>query len=300
LLVEHMGEVIRRPLLVAIEVAWRWLFGIPFLIVCWKQAQQILLAFPLESSGFNSIDTQNPWVATSQIAGVVSYYEPHVVQVLRWLLPVAALTWIVISGFGRGLLLTRLESSREKSHSSVRWRFRPFTVTMLQAAWLCLLAVTLWAWLRAMHWVAATHIPEVGEPDLIGYAIWSILIGLAFFTAWALMSWAVSIAPLIAVLEERSALSALGQSFRLGGPFSSKLAEINLVMGIVKLALLVVALVFSAAPLPFSDELGASAMHMVWTASVVFFLIANDYFQVVRLKAFLEFWKVYRGVENYW
>ena len=299
LLVEHMGEVIRRPLLITIEIAWRWLFGIPILMVCWKQAQQILAAFPLESSGFNAIDTQNPWVATGQIAGVVSYYEPHVAPVLRWLLPVAALTWVLISGLGRGLLLTRLEPSREESNFPVRRPFRPLTVMILQAAWLCLLTITLWAWLLAMHWVAATHIPETGEPDLIGYAIWAILIGLAFFTAWALASWTVSIAPLISVMEKRSAISALGRGLRLGKAFSSKLAEINLVMGIVKLALLVVALVFSAAPLPFSDELGASAMHMVWAASAVFFLVANDYFQVVRLRAFAEFWKVYRGPEEY-
>ena len=68
LLVEHMGEVFRRPSLIAIEVGWRWLFGIPFLLVCWQQAQQILAAFPLESSGFNSLDTQNPWVAAVQLA----------------------------------------------------------------------------------------------------------------------------------------------------------------------------------------------------------------------------------------
>ena len=51
LLVEHMGDVFRRPSLVAIEIAWRWLFGISFLFVCWTQGQQILAAFPLESSG---------------------------------------------------------------------------------------------------------------------------------------------------------------------------------------------------------------------------------------------------------
>ncbi len=291
LLVEHMGEIVRRPLLVAIEIGWRWLFGIPFLLICWKQAQQILAVYPLESSGFNSINIQNPWLATSQIAGVVSYYEPHIVPVLRWLLPAEAFAWIVFSGLGRGLLLTLLETRREKSDSSTRQPFRPFTVMILQAAWLGLLAITLWGWLGAMHWVAESHIPASGEPDLVGYAIWAIVLGLAFFTLWALTSWTVSVAPLIAVFEKRSALSALGQSFRLGKPFSSKLAEISLVMGIVKLALLVVAMVFSAAPLPFSDQLGASAMHTVWAASALFFLVANDYFHVVRLKAFEEFWE---------
>jgi len=99
----------------------------------------------------------------------------------------------------------------------------------------------------------------------------------------------------LALLENRSALSALCQSFRLGKAFSGKLAEINLVLGIVKLALFVVAMVFSAAPLPFSDELGPGALHCVWAASAVFFLVADDFFQVVRLKAFLEFWRFYRG-----
>ena len=77
--------------------------------------------------------------------------------------------------------------------------------------------------------------------------------------------------------------------------FSSKLAETNLVMGIVKLMLIVLAMVFSAAPLPFSDELGPDALHVVWAASIVFYLVANDYFHVVRLKGFIEFWRIYRS-----
>ena len=58
-------------------------------------------------------------------------------------------------------------------------------------------------------------------------------------------------------------LSGLGQALTLGKGFTGKLAEINLVLGIAKLALLVVAMVFSAAPLPFSDELGPGAMRAV-------------------------------------
>jgi hypothetical protein len=290
LLVEHMGSVLHRPALMAVEIGWRWLFGIPFLLVCSNQAQKILAAYPLESSGFNSIDTQNPWVAATQIVHVWSFYEPHALVVLRWLLPVAAIAWVIISGLGRGLLLSRLESN-----SARRLPFRPLTTISLQAAWLFLLAAIFWGWLRAIGWAAATHISIVGEPDLIGYFIWAIFLTLGFFTAWALISWTVSIAPFLALCEQRSALSALRESLRLGKSFTSKLAEINLVLGIVKLALLVVAMVFSAAPLPFSDELGPQAMHLVWAASGVFFLVADDFFQVVRLKAFLEFWRFYRG-----
>ena len=206
---------------------------------------------------------------------------------MRWLLPVAALAWVVVSGLGRNFLLMRMEP---------RVAFRPVTMILLQAAWLALFGLTVWGWLCSMQWAAATHISAGAEPDLVGYFIWTIFLALGFFTVFALTSWVLTIAPILVLLERRrSALSALGQALRLGKAFSSKLAEINLVLGIVKLALLVVAMVFSAAPLPFSDELGPGAMHLVAAASALFFLVANDFFQVVRLKAFVEFTRIFRG-----
>jgi hypothetical protein len=286
LLVEHMSGVFRRPSLVAIEIAWRWLFGIPFLLVCWHEGQQILAAFPLESSGAGSLDTQNPWVAAIQLSNAAGFYEPHVFSVLRWLLPASALTWVIVSGVGRNFLLMRMEN---------RVVFRPVTMIVLQAGWLALFGLALWGWIGAMEWAAATHITAGAEPDLVGYFIWTIFLGLGFFTVFALTSWVLTIAPILVVLEKRSALSSLREALSLGRGFSSKLAEINLVLGIVKLALLVVAMVFSAAPLPFSDELGPSAMHLVAAASGLFFLVANDFFQVVRLKAFVEFTRIFRG-----
>jgi len=284
-LVGQMGWVFSRPGLVALEIAWRWIFGIPFLFVCWHQAEKILVLLPLEESGLTSIDPQNPWVAAVQLAHVVSLYQPYVISVLGWLLPAAALAWVVVSGFGRSLVLRRLDPLAV---------FRPMRLVVLQGAWLALFCLTCWGWLRSMQWVAATHLANPGEPDLVGYAIWLIFLSLGFFTAWALLSWPLAIAPLLALLEDRSAPSSLGRSLRLGKTFSGKLVEINLVMGIVKLALLVLAMVLSAAPLPFVDELGADALHVVWGLAALFFLVASDYFQVVRLKGFVEFWKMFR------
>jgi hypothetical protein len=287
LLVEHMSDVVRRPSLVAIEIAWRWLFGIPFLFICWQQLQRILAANPLETAAASSIDTQNPWVAAVQLSNVAAFYEPHIGAVLRWLLPAAALAWMIVSGVGRNLLMMRMEPGVA---------FRPVAMILLRGAWLALLGLTLWGWLACMHWAAATHIAGAGEPDLVGYFIWAISLSLGFFTAFALTSWAVTIAPILFLLERRhSVLSSLAESLMLGKAFTSKLAEINLVLGIVKLALLVVAMVFSAAPLPFIDELGTGAMHFVVAASGLFFLVADDFFQVVRLKAFVEFRKIFRG-----
>ena len=288
-LVGQMGWVFARPSLTAIEVAWRWTIGIPFVVVVLFEAIKILIALPPASSGLSSLDPQNPWVAAVQLSNAWALYQPHIHQVMRWLLPVAALAWIVVSALGRSLLLKRMEPSL---------RFRPFSMLLLQTAWLALFLFTVWGWLHSIAWVASTTITPAAEPDLIGYSMGLIFLSLGFFTAWALVSWAVSIAPLVMLLENRSPLSALGQSLRLGKPMTAKLIEINLVMGIVKLALIVLAMVLSAAPLPFSDHLGTDALHVVWAAATILFFVASDYFQVVRLKGFVEFWKMFRGRES--
>jgi hypothetical protein len=289
-LVGQMGWVFSRPWLTAIEVGWRWIFGIPFLVVCWMQAQHILSVLPLESTGLTAIDAQNPWVAVVQLARAWALYKPHLSGVLVWLTPVAALAWVVVSGLGRSAVLKRIDPAL-----AARSPFRPLQMMVLQTAWLALLSTTWWAWFSSMEWVAATHITASAEPDLVGYACWAIFLALGFFTAWALVSWALSIAPLVMLLEGCNPVQALMRSLQLGKAFTGKLIEINLVMGIVNLALIVLAMVLSAAPLPFSDQLGGDALHWIDALAVVFYLVASDYFQIVRLKGFVEFWKMFRG-----
>jgi len=285
-LVDQMGWVFRRPWLTALEIAWRWIFGLPFLWICWQQVQRLLTLLPPTSTGLSDLNTQNPWIGAVQMADVWARYAPHVATVLQWFVPAAAFAWVVISGMGRAVVLARLEPGA---------RLRPLGLMFLQAAWLVLLGAVFWAWYRSIQWTAATHISATGEADLVGYSMWAIFLSLGFFTLWALISWPFAIAPMLMVLERRNVWSAFGASFRLGRPFTGKLMEINLVMGIVKIALIVLAMVFSAAPLPFSDALGSSALHVVWVGASVFYLIASDYFQVVRIKSFVEFWRTYRG-----
>ena len=285
-LVDQMGWVFARPSITAIEVAWRWVFGVPFLLVCWAHLQRILVALPPESAGVTGIDSQNPWVAAAQLSNVWARYEPYINHELRWLAPAAVGAWIVVSSLGRSLVLKRLEPGI---------RFRPLSMLFLQAAWTGLLAATCWGWFRSIAWVAATHITVDAEPDLVGYSMWVIFLTLAFFTLWALINWALSIAPLLVLLEGISPFAALVCSVKLGKTFTGKLIEISMVMGIVNLALVVLAMVFSAAPLPFSDQLGSDALHAVWAAATVFYLVASDYFQVVRLKSCVEFWHAFRG-----
>jgi len=285
-LVGQMSWVFLRPSLTLLEVAWRWLAGIPILIACWIAAERILAAVPLDAAGLSDLNLQNPWLAAVQLADAWVQYRPHVMAVLPAIAIPSALGWVVVSGLGRNLVLRRMEP---------RLPMRPVAQIVLQAAWLAALLALCWGWFQSLDWAAATHISSTAEPDLVGYFVWVIFLSLGFFTVWALVSWFVSIAPLLVLLEDRSPVSALIESLRLGKTFTSKLVEINLVMGIVKLCLLVLAMVFSAVLLPFSDEVGASALHLDWIVVSIAYCVASDYFQVVRLKAFVEFWRMFRS-----
>ena len=284
-LVDQMSWVFRRPALVGLEIAWRWVIGLPLLWLCWQQGRKILAALPPESTGLTNLDTQSPWTAALQLADIWARYEPRIVAALAWLVPLAALGWAVASGVGRAVVLKRMEPEL---------RFRPVAMCGLQVAWILLFAGVISCWFRSMQWVADTHVTAGGEPDLVGYCMWAIFLSLGFFTLWAVINWPLAIAPMLMLLEKRSPVSAFFESFRLGRVFTGKLMEINLVMGIVKLALIVVAMVFSAAPLPFSDELGPDAMHVVYAGATLFYLVASDYFHVVKLKSFVELWRTFR------
>jgi hypothetical protein len=285
-MVDQMGWVWKRPWLSVMEIAWRWAVGIPFLLLAQRQMNHVFSVLPLELSGWNEVDGQNPWVAVRQIDVIVDKYEPIVYAAFHWLLPLGVVAWIVFSGVGRALVLKVLEPGS---------KFRPIPFIVVQTVWVALLTATLWFWFRVMQWVAWTHIQQPVEAELVGYAQWLIFFSLGIFSLWAVISWPPAVAPILVLKEDRGALSALGASFRLGKKFTNQLLEIGLVMGIVKLALIVLTMVFSAAPLPFSDQLGPEALHVVTMAAIVFFFVASDYFHVVRLKAMVEFWRTYRG-----
>ncbi len=285
-LVDQMGWMLRHPAVVAAEVGWRWLFGIPFLLVCRSRLGHILRCSRRRNRALATSILRIRGSRLGAFSRAVMKYDPLIAHELRWLVPIAAVAWIVVSGLGRSFVFRLMQPGL---------RFRPLAMMALQTVWLILFGGICWGWYRSVAWAASTHFPANSEPDLIGLAIWLIFLSLGFFTLWALVGWIVSVAPVLMLMEGGSAVSALGMTTRLGKTFTSELFEIGMVMGIVNLALMVVAMVLSAAPLPFSDQLGGDALHVVWAGAAVFYLVAHDYFQLVRLKCFVQFWKIFRG-----
>jgi hypothetical protein len=170
---------------------------------------------------------------------------------------------------------------------------------VLQGLWMAALLGCLLLWYRCVGWAAATYITAGVQPDLVAYLCWLIFISLGLYVLWAMLSWTLAMAPVLLFLDQQvhagATIRALLRSFSLGKVLSGKLMEVSLVLAIVKIMLIVLDMVFSAAPLPFADEFGPDALHVLYVVIAIAFLIGNDYFQVVRVRSSVALWRHYGG-----
>ena len=285
-LVHTLGDCWSRRSLIALEIGWRWLFGAPALLLLYYEGARILAATAsqLEATGIEQFPLQDPMRGAVMVADAFAILKPPVLQTALWLLPLLAVGWSIASGIGRNLVLRRYDPALPK---------KPLQLVVLQLLRIAALGGTFVGWFVAIHW-AANYSLSGGEPNFVLYCALVICLSLGIFTLWALLSWIFSIAPLLVLLENRGIASSLYRSVRLG-PLKGKLVEVNLVMGIIKLALIVLAMVFSATPLPFESVMQGSPLYIWWAGVSVLYLVASDFFQVARLVAFVQFWRLWRG-----
>jgi hypothetical protein len=285
-LVHLLGACVRQPKLLLIELTWRWIFGMPALAICYYQATVLVARTPLPPGGFDNFSLTDPNAAALAFSNASAALLPQLQQLFLWLGPLLAVGWAFSSGIGRSVLLRHMVPGSFPE---------PGTLIGLQFLRIAALAATGIAWFQSLHWAARETLSQSGpqtdfSPNLVGYFAWVIGLSLATFTLWALASWVFSIAPLIAVLEKRTLLSSLARSLRLGR-LTPKLIEVNFVLGIVKMALIVLATVFCATPLPFESVASGTPIYIYWGLITVLYLAASDFFQIARLAAFIEFWQ---------
>ncbi len=281
-----MAEIWRRPSLTALEVLWRWVAGVPILWLVASRGRQVWLAATggtgdaaqVHLAHFTLMD---PMVAAMRLAEASSVLLPLVLHTACWLVPLVLAFWVVVSTFGRMAVLRRLDPAL-KPKASVLMLLGAIRVAAVTAAIILWLAVLIWCGRTAV----VAPMTAGAEPNLVLYFALIITATLLFFVAWAAVSWVVSIAPLLSVLHGLVATASLRAALRLGA-LRGKLIEINLVMGIVKIALLVLAMVFSATPLPFQTYTTDGFLWSWWAGVALFYLLTSDLFHVVRVAACL-------------
>lgn len=279
----------RMPSLLGLELLWRWGLGIPVLALLYWQATKILASVSLAKTGIYQFSLVDTVVAAQVLSAATDLLLPPVREVARWLLPLLAVAWALASGLGRSLVLRRYDPSLRRA---------PWLLVGLQLLRIVMLGSSFALWFVCLHWAAWTSLGGPA-PNLVGYFVKAIFLSLGIFCFWAVVSWVFTIAPLLALLEGTGMLASLRASLRFGHGslrgLRAKLVEINLVLGIVKLALIVLAMVFCATPMPFKEEINGNALYGWWAFVTVFYFVASDFFQVARLAGFIDLWRAVNG-----
>jgi hypothetical protein len=290
--VHTLSECWRRPSLTALEVLWRWAYGIPVLLVLRYEALRILRETPVDIAALRNMTVLDPMASAATLAKAMQVLVPAALRVALWLAPVMVVAWVVISAVGRTMVLRRVDG---RLHSQIG------TLIILQAvrvvALLGSFAVWFWCLERVAELTVTGPVAAGGDPNLVGYFSLVIVATLGLFTLWAVVSWALAIAPLLAMLRGLGAGGSLAAAFRVG-ELKSKLVEINLVMGIVKIALIVLAMVFSATPLPFESVTTPEFLLWWWAGVTLLYFLGSDFFHVARQVAYLQLWRAYGIKEN--
>ena len=279
----------RRPSLTAVEVAWRWAIGAPATAAIGYEGLRVVRETGVDLGALKQMSLLDPMAAAATLSEMAAVLMPPLLRVAEWLGPVLLVAWVVASSVGRTVVLRRVDA---------RLHARPGTLMVLQAVRMVALVGSFVVWfacLRAAGQAVVNGPIAAGqEPNLVLYCAVAIGTTLGMFTLWAVVSWVLSVAPLLAMIRDLSAGASLKAAVRVGQA-RGKLVEINLVMGIVKIALMVLALVFSACPLPFESV--ATPGFMVWwyVGVTLLYLVASDMFHVVGLVSYLEMLRAYDG-----
>jgi hypothetical protein len=277
----------KRPSLTALEVAWRWAYGVPAAALIWYEAARIVGETQIDFVALRRMSILDPMSAAETLSQTAGQLLPGVLQVAEWLAPLLLVAWVIVSSFGRIVVLRRVDGGLHA---------RPGTLMVLQALRMAALAGSFAVWFECLQaagrYAVNAPIAAGQEPNLVLYCAFTIVATLGMFMFWAVMSWVLAVAPLLAMLRNLGVGESLAAALRLG-PVRSKLVEINLVMGIVKIALIVLAMVFSACPLPFESVATPDFMLRWYGLVTVLYLIASDFFHVVQLVSYIELWKAY-------
>lgn len=289
--VHTLSECWNHPSLVALEVLWRWVYGIPALWTLFHLLYPAVMGAGLDWPALRQMTLLDPLAAANTLGQAIDKAVPPLWAILRWLAPLLIVLWILVSSLGRTLVLRRADP---------RLKPRIGTVVILQTIRMAALALSFWIWFRLLEAAAnATIVRPVAagqEPSLVLYCACAIVTTLFLFVLWGVSSWALSVAPLLAMLRDLGVFPSLRAAFRLG-ELKSKLVEINLVMGIVKIALIVLAMVFSATPLPFESVTSPAFLTLWWAGVTFLYFIGSDFFHVARLLAYLELWRTFHENE---
>ncbi len=278
--------VLRHPSLTALELLWRWLAAGPLLWLAWHRLAPTFQVIPLDAVALGGMTFFEPVRSVAVLVRQLTPFRAPLVATAKWWVPLALLVWAALATLGRTAVLRRADAS-------LRSHYGPMAIVNLVRA--AAFGLLLYLWFRAV--TSAVYLTVIapgrtgGEPSLVLLTAVMVITTLIFFLAWSLNIWVLDLLPL-------RRMTGLQLTRAQRKQLRAKLVETNLVMGIVRVILLVLALTFSASPLPFQSRETQAYINVWWVGVAVFYILSSDLFHVVRRIAYLRLLQSVAGAES--
>lgn len=260
-----------------------------------RAGQSVLDAVPWHATGIDNLSVNqlltDPMRASMTLSDFFSLVLPGAGHTLVWLAPLLLVWWVLCSTLGRAALLRRLEPTM---------RSRPVTLIALQALRLLPIVAIALAWWFGQRGLGAIAIVDPilrgGEPLTMLYVGGTIVLSLSLFVLAAGIGWVFTAAPVLSMRDNLGPIAGLIATAKLRN-IRGSLFEINMVLAIVKIMLLVLAVAFSAFPLPFANVMTEGYI-AIWSGIIaVWYFAASDLFHVARLRAYVTLLQDSRGAK---
>ncbi len=274
-----------EPALFAMELLWRWSFGLGLLALCFFAYAHLRQAVLLSDADQLALSEQDPFAVAEAAKNIVAEAMPLLLRTFAQIFSVASILWIASAALGRGII-TRLIVRRFAADygltiapNAPRWT----TFAILMFARVLMLLILVIGYLGGA--IIANLVSPPGQNILVSALIVFASLSVAA-VAWSYVNWVLSLAPIFVVRDALSPVNSVVEAIAFIRRNYSRLTAISLWNGTARgvIATLISIAGISTAALRFA--LPPWAISALLALETLAYLVVSDVFLLARLAAY--------------
>jgi hypothetical protein len=273
------------PALFAMEILWRWSFGLGLLALSFFAYAHLRQAVLLSDTDELALTSQDPMVVAQAAAGIIVQTLPLLLRTLAQVFTVASVFWIAAAAFGRGIItrivVRRLAAEYGVSIARDAPRWTHFAILKFARVLMLLILVIGYLGGALIAGVFSGPQTNVLASALIMFA--SLAISGAL---WSYVNWVLSIAPIFVVRDALSPLDSVVAAIAFIGRHRSRLTAVAIWNSTVRG---LVATVISGAGIytaTLRSALPAWVVTILLMSETLLYLVVSDVFLLARFGSY--------------
>jgi hypothetical protein len=268
----------RNPLIAAIEIAWRWTFGLIGTVLLLLGTRAFLAGLKVSEGDEQVLHGQDPTLIAAALMHVLQ--QSGVLQrffgIMAAVAIPSALVWIAAATLGRAATLRRLMPTSDVNVKAI------LGLTLARAGLLLAAVIAWYVWMLLCAILTIT--PD--QPNYPLYLLLSMLALPVIAIVWGVLNWILSLAPVIAVRDGSRAWKAYSDTVGVVRRHRGEFTSVSTRLGLPRLAAMLIALMVTVVVLVATSPMviGGVALTLITLVYCAF----ADYLYIVRLAAYAQ------------